>query len=63
MDAERREEIEQELREEQARIDAEGNRRERCPACGRGKKDFITTTPIEASWSIECKCGYLIDED
>lgn len=66
MDAERKEEIERELREEAYREAREGNRRNICPACGRDSSNFITivTGGEECTgWTIECKCGELIDED
>lgn len=55
--------MDDELMAEVERERRESNRRNICPACGRDKSNFITTTFGEGSWSIECKCGELIDED
>ena len=64
MDAERKEEIERELREEYIREQLEGDRRHRCPACGADESKFTTTHLGDGSWCTECgDCGELIDED
>jgi len=44
--------------------DSEIMDKKRCPSCGRYEDEFTTISIGDgSSWTTECKCGELIDED